>query len=303
MQLNGKSRVILEWQILRRKIVSLVKNFEDYGFFILLLLSMMFVLLVTGCSGTMENDRGWDPDVSFGDSLGQSAWNAITDWQTIGPAVGAVIFGIGEFDERASAWAVKHNPVFGSVENAQDWSNYLNIALIAETSGTLVALPSGDDPETDSSEGSKIKDIAVEVGAWGVATGATGILKTVVGRRRPGSNSDGRKSFPSGHASTAFSLSTLSNRNLDYMNSKGADFGRYKDVIQWGNIGLATGVAWARIEGEKHYPSDVLAGAALGNVLTAFVHDFFFGLPEDNAFDFHISPTKDHTTVHMTFRF
>lgn len=279
------------------------RSFEDYGFLILLLVNMMVFLLVTGCSGTMENDRGWDPDVSFGDRLGQSAWNALADWQTLGPAVGAAIFGIGEFDERTSAWAIEHNPVFGSIDNAQDWSDYLNIALIAETAGTLIAMPSGDDPETDSSEGSKIKDIGVEVGAWGAATGATGILKIVVGRPRPGSNRGSKKSFPSGHTSTAFSLSTLSNRNLDYMNSKGTNFGGYKEVIQWGNIGLATGVAWARVEGEKHYPSDVLAGASLGYFLTAFVHDFFFGLPDDNAFDFQITPVKDHTMVQMAFRF
>jgi membrane-associated phospholipid phosphatase len=264
---------------------------------------MMFLLLVTGCSGTMENDRGWDPDVSFGDRLGQSAWNALADWQTVGPSIGAAIFGIGEFDERTSAWAVNRNPVFGSVDNAQDWSDYLNIALIAETAGTLALMPSGDDPETDTSEGSKIRDVAVEAGAWGAGAAATGILKNVVGRPRPGSNRDSKRSFPSGHASTAFSLSTLSNRNIDYMSSKGSNFGGHKKTIQWGNIGLATGVAWARVEGEKHYPSDVLAGAAIGHFLTAFVHDFFFGLSDERAFDFQITPTKDYTMAHVVFSF
>ena len=279
------------------------KTFECNGYLFFLLVTTMALLLVAGCSGTMENERGWDPDVSFADKLGQSALNALADWQTVGPAVGAAIFGIGDFDKRTSAWAVKRNPVFGSVDNAQDWSDYLNIALIAETAGTLAVMPSRDDPETDSSEGSKIKDIAVEVGAWGAAAGATGILKRVVGRPRPGSNRDSKRSFPSGHASTAFSLSTLSNRNIDYMNSKGTRFGGHKKAIQWGNIGLATGVAWARVEGEKHYPSDVLAGAAIGHFLTAFVYDFFFGLPDDNSFDFQIIPTKNHTTINVAFRF
>ncbi|MHC4212914.1 MAG: phosphatase PAP2 family protein [Planctomycetota bacterium] len=283
--------------------MSLRRRFEDYGCLVLLFVSMMFLLLVTGCSGTMENDRGWDPDVSFGDRLGQSAWNALADWQTVGPSIGAAIFGIGEFDERTSAWAVNRNPVFGSVDNAQDWSDYLNIALIAETAGTLALMPSGDDPETDTSEGSKIRDVAVEAGAWGAGAAATGILKNVVGRPRPGSNRDSKRSFPSGHASTAFSLSTLSNRNIDYMSSKGSNFGGHKKTIQWGNIGLATGVAWARVEGEKHYPSDVLAGAAIGHFLTAFVHDFFFGLSDERAFDFQITPTKDYTMAHVVFSF
>jgi hypothetical protein len=45
--------------------------------------------------------------------------------------------------------------------------------------------------------------------------------------------------------------------------------------IQVGNIVVSTFTAWARVEAQKHYPSDVLAGAALGYFLTAFIHDAF----------------------------
>lgn len=41
-----------------------------------------------------------------------------------------------------------------------------------------------------------------------------------------------------------------------------------------------TATAWARVAANKHYPTDVLAGAALGHFLMAVIHDSFMGLDE-----------------------
>jgi len=41
---------------------------------------------------------------------------------------------------------------------------------------------------------------------------------------------------------------------------------------------IAAGTAWARVEGGVHYPSDVLAGMALGHFVAAFINDAFMGL-------------------------
>jgi len=41
---------------------------------------------------------------------------------------------------------------------------------------------------------------------------------------------------------------------------------------------VALGTGWARVEAQKHYPSDVLAGMALGNFMAAFIYDAFMGL-------------------------
>jgi hypothetical protein len=40
------------------------------------------------------------------------------------------------------------------------------------------------------------------------------------------------------------------------------------------------GASWARLEGNYHYPSDVLLGAALGNFIGRFLNDAFIG-PND----------------------
>ncbi len=103
-------------------------------------------------------------------------------------------------------------------------------------------------------------------------------------------------SFPSGHASSAFAASTLANRHLDAMPMPLS----LRRPLQVGNLVLATGVAWARVEGEKHFPSDVLAGAALGYFLSAFIHDAFLGLPLLDSFRLVILPVRDGVRAELS---
>jgi membrane-associated phospholipid phosphatase len=80
----------------------------------------------------------------------------------------------------------------------------------------------------------------------------TNILKYTVGRERPdGSNS---LSFPSGHTSSAFSLATVAERHYGWKVGVPAYL-------------LASGIGLSRIEKDKHYLSDVLAGATLGIIV------------------------------------
>jgi len=260
---------------------------------ILILLSFY----IAGC-GTLNNGRGWGQDAIYPVDLkrvGRAAHNAFFDLQTLVPAIGALIFTIDDWDEKASDWAIDHNPVFGSIEDAVDASDAINTFLMAETVITTLATPSGDDPKTWAY--SKFKGACVEIAANKAATRTTSYLKKKVGRKRPDESND--KSFPSGHATKAFSLSTLSNRNLDSIHMN-----KYlKRSLQTTNILLATGTAWARVEGHRHYPSDVLAGSALSHFLIAFIHDAFMGLPEDNKFDFVILPRKKGAEFKFTIQF
>jgi membrane-associated phospholipid phosphatase len=80
----------------------------------------------------------------------------------------------------------------------------------------------------------------------------TSILKYSIHRTRPdGSNN---LSFPSGHTSTAFSLATVANQHYGWKVGVPAYL-------------LASGIGFSRIEKDKHYLSDVLAGAALGIIV------------------------------------
>lgn len=260
----------------------------------ILVLSM---LVLSGC-GTMCNGRGWGQDAIYPVSwerVQKAATNAFLDYQTLIPAAGALIFTIDDWDERASDWAIDHTPVFGSVEDAGDASDNLRDILMVEAFATGFLTPSGEEPGDWMV--AKAKGFAVELAAAGATGGVTSLLKDATGRERPNKRND--RSFPSAHASAAFSFATLANRNVDAMNwPKPA-----KRTLQTVNLLLATGVAWARVEGSEHYPSDVLAGAALGTFLSSFIHDAFLGTPEDDRFQFLVCPQKDGGSVQIAFSF
>lgn len=275
-------------------------SFGDTGNLIqspLILLPAMISILVAGC-GTLENGRGWGQDAFFPivpERISGAAYDAFFNPQTLIPLAGAAVFAIDDFDERVSDWAVKHNPVFGSTVDAIDASDSLKDILQVEAIVTALATPSGDDPEQWAF--SKLRGIGVELLAMGVTHSATSRLKDATNRTRPSKSDD--RSFPSSHTSSAFSYMTVANRNLDSINMPRM----FKPALKVGNTLLAASVAWARVEGQQHYPSDVLAGAALGHFLTAFIHDAFLNLPEDSNVDFAVFPVKGGAGVELVFRF
>ena len=80
----------------------------------------------------------------------------------------------------------------------------------------------------------------------------TSILKYSVRRSRPDVSNN--LSFPSGHTSTAFSLATVANHHYGWKVGVPAYV-------------LASGIGLSRIEKDKHYLSDVLAGATIGLIV------------------------------------
>ncbi|MHC4623358.1 MAG: phosphatase PAP2 family protein [Planctomycetota bacterium] len=257
-------------------------------------------VILTGCAETSANgDLRWQDILPLdGERFGRAVHNAFWDMQTLVPAAGAVVFcTVDDFDERVSNWATKHNPVFGSEKAARDWSDNLRWALRAEAGTTLLIATL-----TDDDVASNIRRHVGEWGAWGATSAATDFLKDTVNRTRPDGSS--RRSFPSGHTSEAFSLATLANRNLDYIDLESVYLpNKLRRPLQLANIGLAGGVAWGRVEGRKHWPSDVLAGAALGHFLTTLIHDYFVDPPEADKFHFLIVPHKAGAMVQLGFSF
>jgi membrane-associated phospholipid phosphatase len=132
---------------------------------------------------------------------------------------------------------------------------------------TALATPGGNDPQHWAYW--KAKGLGVELAAVGLTSGVTQLLKATTDRERPDDPQD-KTSFPSGHASGAFAAATLANRNVDELGVSKP----LQRTIQIANLGLASGVAWARVEGGRHFPSDVLAGAALGHFLGAVSRAF-----------------------------
>lgn len=93
--------------------------------------------------------------------------------------------------------------------------------------------------------------------SFAVTAALTSSLKLLVGRHRPGG---GTHSFPSGHTSAAFAAATLIDANAG-------------GAVGVSSYGLAALTGYSRMDAKRHYPSDVLAGAAIG-ILSAQVMDY-----------------------------
>lgn len=252
---------------------------------------------VTGCSTLGHRPHAGQQAVAQTRRvpLSHAVRDAFLDVQTWLPAAAAVVFAAADLDEPVSDWATEQTPLFGSRDAAQNASDYLNWALQAETLATVLARPTGevDKPWWQA----QAKPLGVELLAAGVPSGITQGLKPLTNRRRP-DGSDNR-SFPSGHATSAFSMATLSNRNLDAINPSPG----IKYPLQIGNILMASGVLWTRVSGDQHFPSDVLAGAAIGHFFSAVIHDVFLGIPPSQRVQLIVEPSKEETMIYIVFPF
>jgi len=246
----------------------------------------LMILLTAGCS-TLQNGHRWGEDVTLlpgSDRIESAASGAVREPATWIPAIGAVVFSIGKLDHRVSDWASEKTPIFGSVDRAGKASDTLDTAEGVGVFLTAVAAPSGSDP--GGWVMSKAKGFAVEYAALGATGAATRTIKGWVGRERPDESDN--SSFPSGHSSHAFASAMLDQRNVESLpiSSPG------KWMLDTAFYSLAVGTAWARVEAKKHFPSDVMAGAALGSFISAFVHDAFMGLDQGTEMAVSIQPGK-----------
>lgn len=251
---------------------------------------------LAGC-GSLPSGRNWGEKAIYPfewKRIPIAAKNAALDPLTYVPLAGAAVIAAGDWDHSISDWAVENTPVFGSVDGAKDFSDIGKNVLIAEGFSTLFLTPSG------SGSGwawNKTKGAVVEAGGFLLTDFTTVQLKDAIGRTRPDDSGD--NSMPSGHASASFAGAALANRNLDYV-----EMNRYaRTSLKAANVALATSVAWARVEGEKHFPTDVLVGAALGNFLTRFMYDAFLGLEPDDRFSFYLEPGTDGGRAFLSWSF
>lgn len=253
-------------------------------------------LCLAGC-GTLPNGRGWGQDATLApgwDRAGRAAWNALSSAETWAPAVGALAFQIGHADENVAAWAAKNTPVYGSRRNADQMSDNLLHASEALWIVSGLSAPSGD----GSAEW--VLNKAGGFGAQAVSgillRQTVGYLKSATDRTRPNGAGD---SFPSAHASGTSHYATLTARNIESL-------GWSDNAVTLTRVGLGTltaATAWARIEANQHYPSDVLAGMALGHFFGVFFTDAFVGLDNPRNLLVLFEPSKDGVITTLRFGF
>lgn len=189
-------------------------------------------------------------------STREAAHHAMVDPTTWVPLALASVVGLSGVDDEISRWASTKAPVFGSKDQARTASDQLQNGLVAAMLATSVLAPTSGG----------MLDVGRRTGAnalaFGGANGAVQGLKYSSGRRRP--DQTDRMSFPSGHAVAGYTSAHLIEHNFDDVTMPPA----LKKATRALLMGLATATAWARVEGEKHYLSDVLVSAALGSFFT-----------------------------------
>lgn len=170
---------------------------------------------------------------------------------------------IEDWDEDASRWAFEENPIFGSARRANRQSDEMRSILRGLEVSTTLLVPAG--PGAGGWGRAKLEQLV----ALGIASQGNNLiyngLKDAFGRRRP----DGldQRSFPSGHAAGS-SASAAWVAGV----APGLGWGTEAETgVAVVGRGLALGTAWARVEAGRHYVTDVLAGAALGNFIAGFV--------------------------------
>jgi membrane-associated phospholipid phosphatase len=228
----------------------------------LALLVTMACGLLTGCVSVTE--RGyWGDNVRWpsGRHLGDAALDAARSPHTWVPLAGALLLGVTDLDDEISDWATDKTPLFGS--NADSASDQLRDLNVAAYLATALLAPS------DSVAG-KVRGLAVGGAALVLEDQIVGVLKDVTGRERPNGQND--LSMPSGHTSMAAASATLAAANLDYIGMPGWS----RQTLKISLYGVAAGTGWARVEAEKHYPSDVLVGYAIGQFVARFMQNAFF---------------------------
>ncbi len=125
----------------------------------------------------------------------------------------------------------------------------------------------------EATQGDGGRSLEVGIESLVATEAATQLLKAVVHRRRPGA-SGSLDSFPSGHASFSFAAATFLARRVQDQaeppyRSLGALF--YAPALY---------VAIDRVEGQRHFASDVAAGACLGAFFTNWIYNAHYGDPE-----------------------
>lgn len=143
----------------------------------------------------------------------------------------------------------------GAIDAARFAEHLGNAAVVAPAlvATDLVARASGH-----AAFGAATERVALSVGVAGVGVL---VLKEAVGRARPFESPDdphdlqpfsGHDAFPSGHTTVAFALA----------GALGCE--SRARWLPWVSYPLASLVGWSRVRDDKHWASDVVAGAAFG---------------------------------------
>ena len=237
---------------------------------------IVLLVLVVGFSGcsTAPTGPAWGSQATLTPGwarIGHAAADAARSPVTWAPMAAAGLLQIDHTDRHIAHWASDHTPIFGSRKSAQTASDAMLGASAALYGITALAAPS----YKENWYPNKARGLAVGAGAAITTEGVVLGLKKGVGRQRP--DGSGHDSFPSGHAAFTGLSATMTDQNIDTLPISNASQFALKGLA----VGLGVGTDYARVAGQKHYPSDVLVGTAIGHFIGVFADEAFLGVSPD----------------------
>jgi membrane-associated phospholipid phosphatase len=253
------------------------------------------LLLSSCCTTRTHHLLGEDATIKPGiDRISGSAKEAFLAPKTWVPLAAAVLIAATNNDSKIQEWAKENKPIFGSTNNAIEFSNHFVRTTTLIYIGSLVIAPGGN--QLPAWLLNKAKGFTVGASAIFTTQLLTSELKTISGRERPDKSE--KRSFPSGHTAAVSVNTILTSRNIEHLDLNPFIEGSLD--IAFTTMTLATG--WARIEGARHYPTDILIGAALGNFVGAFINDAFLGRYKKNII-FSTTLCQTVSSINLCIRF
>jgi len=257
---------------------------------------MILVVTLNGCA-TLPNGRAWGEDVTVAPAWSKvraAALDAVESPRVWGPLAVAAVLQVDGWDRKVSNRARRETPVFGSQQNATNWSDRLRAASSYVYFASVLATPSGSDPKEWALD--KLRGMAVGLVAIGVTDEESNLLKRTAARERP--NGQDTQSMPSSHTSRSAVLTELAKENVGQL-----DIGvTARRVLDFGFDMLTYGTAWARVEAGFHFPSDTLVGMSIGNFNGALFSHAFLGLqPPPSKVSFVLTPLPGGAALQLRY--
>lgn len=255
-------------------------------------LSLLSVgVAVSGCSTSGQAVLGSNATYKPGwSTIKRSMHNAARDPQVWGSLLAGIVLQVDDMDERLYDHLREQTPLFGSSSNANrrsdDWRSLTSVAYVS----TALLVPA----EEGRPWMSRARLLGLEWAGVQSTRIVTSALKKAAGRQRP--NDRDYKSMPSGHTSRAKISAQMANLNVHYVDIESST----KSGLNWTFNGFAALTGWARVEAGVHYPSDVLAGWALGQFMSHLVVSF---IQPDRVYNIQPELSRDHFMLEFNAKF
>jgi len=263
---------------------------------------ILIFIAISGCGSSQikEDDSNNHTNKIFtglshiGNAAKKAAFSPLT-WVPAAALTGVYFSGK---DHKISDWASSKTPVFGSNENANDFSNHMQNAVRVSCYSAMSARLINH----SYNSGEFWYPALTIISSWAIAVSGTNLttnyIKEKTGRERPDKQDD--LSFVSLHASNSTSYATVAANNIERMPLHPA--AGY--IWQIAGYSLAAGTSWARVEAKKHFLTDVLAGWVLGHFISEFVCEALLPVNQDYnsvKLDLVVNPLPKYYNVSMGY--